>query len=53
MTTKLRWFQTYDEHGLDSEKVLEYWDDELECWMEVNLIRVAECEVDYRNKEDY
>lgn len=50
---KLRYFQTYDEFGVDSDKELQYWDEEYECWMPVNLIRVWEDrEFDFNTKDD-
>lgn len=39
---KLRWFQTFDEFGVDSEKELQYWNEEIELWMTINLIEVPE-----------
>lgn len=39
---KLRYFQTYDNAGVDSEVELQYWDADAYMWMPVNLIRVQE-----------
>lgn len=42
MATRIRWFQTYDEHGADSENTLQYWDEDAELWLDVNHFRVRE-----------
>jgi hypothetical protein len=39
---RLRYFQTYDKQGRESEVTLQYWNKYAEEWMEVNLIRVRE-----------
>ena len=36
---QIRWFQTYDEYGLNSEKTLQYWDSDMERWLDVPFIR--------------
>ena len=42
--TKLRFFQTYDKYGVDSEDYLQQWDDDMGIWLNVNHVRVAEAE---------
>lgn len=39
---KLRYFQTYDANGVNSPEVLQCWDSDLECWVDVNSVRVRE-----------
>jgi len=39
---KLRYFQTYDSNGVDSEVQLQYWDEDYQRWEPVNLVRVRE-----------
>ena len=39
---KLRWFQTYDENGVDSSCDLQYWDKEIERWQDVEYKRISE-----------
>lgn len=36
---KLRWFTTYDKHGLDSETVLQYQENEDDEWEDVDFVR--------------
>jgi len=40
----LRWYQTYDENGLDSEMVLQHYNTELEMWEDVPFVREKEKE---------
>jgi len=39
---KLRYFQTYDQNGVDSEVELQYWDKDSERWEPIYLVRVRE-----------
>jgi hypothetical protein len=45
---KLRWLQTYDENGVNSEWILQYnnhpWDKEFSEWEDVEYIREREKE---------
>ena len=40
----LRWFQTYDEHGVNSEIELQYWNEEYKQWANVPFLRVKYCD---------
>lgn len=39
---ELRWYQTYDKNGLDSEKVLEYREEGRDYWQPVEFVRERE-----------
>ena len=41
---QLRWFQTYNKNGLDSQKELQYWDEDVDRWDAVDFVRVKESE---------
>lgn len=50
---RLRWFQTYNNFGYDSEMVLQVWDEYMEDWVDINTIRVNERdEHEYNGKDD-
>jgi len=38
----LRWYQTYDKNGVNSEEVLQYFDAEIMDWFDVPFIRERE-----------
>ena len=38
----LRWFQTYDKNGLNSEITLQYWDKDYEEWIDVPFVRISD-----------
>ncbi len=49
----LRYFQTYDKDGIESKEYLQQWNDEDQCWTNVNLIRCQEKdEITYINDPD-
>ena len=52
---RLRWFQTYDKNGVDSEKTLQYWDKDVEKWKDVLFVRrkKAEEEESLNDETDY
>lgn len=39
---KLRFFQTYNEYGANSEITLQYWDEDCKRWINVPFVRVSE-----------
>lgn len=43
---KLRFLQTYDTNGVNSEPELQYWDEEEEIWTDVGFIRINERDLD-------
>ena len=47
---KLRWYTTYNKHGLDRETVLQYREDDEELWQDVDYVR--EREDDGEQEED-
>jgi len=50
---KIRWFQTYDKNGDESEKILQYWDKLLGRWEEVGFVRCEEgLEEEYNHNQD-
>ena len=38
----LRWYQTYDENGVDSEKVLQQYNVEFDLWEDIPFVRERE-----------
>ena len=36
---KLRFYQTYDKNGVNSEKTLQYYDEDLEFWNDIEFVR--------------
>ena len=51
--TRLRYFQTYDKNGLDSEVSLQYWDNDIEEWLDVGFVRVSEKDEDEYRYDKY
>ena len=50
---KLRYLQTYDKNGVQSEPELQYWDKEGNWWEPVPFVKVKETlEQEYMMKED-
>ena len=43
---ELRWYTTYDKHGLDSETILQYRESEDDQWKDVDFVREREFEHD-------
>ena len=50
---KLRWFQTYNKNGLDSQVALQYWNKEDGEWLDIPFVRISEDREDeYLHDED-
>ena len=50
---KLRWFQTYNKNGLDSQATLQYWSKEDGEWLGIPFVRIREDREDeYLHDED-
>ena len=46
-TPKLRFFQVFDENGLNGPENLQYWDKDIKEWVSVGFVRVS-----YKEEED-
>jgi hypothetical protein len=50
---KLRYFQSYDQNGLNSEVALQYWDTEIKKWVDVPFVRVSVLEESEAHSDPY
>ena len=47
----LRWYQTYDRCGLDSEETLQFFDIEIGDWCDVPFVRERETDYEKENSQ--
>lgn len=50
---KLRYLTVYDEFGNDGPTTLQYWNEEQQCWFDVNHFRVRYTEEDKVNRDEF